>query len=244
MQIAIINQSTKVSDADIATMTEACSFQLTNHVAPPWGMTPVPVVFYQKGAILPGDARPIAIIDQPDTDGALGYHTEDGGKIWGRVFVNPVLTASGVVLCDPANIQNTSVASVLSHEVIEMFIDPFINSWCDGPQLPQGQCYALEACDPVEADSYVVQVQTKAGPVNVAVSNFILPAWFDVQSQQKNGYDYLNKLTAPFTMTQGGYLELRSAPGAEQQIFGEKYPDWRKDTKAHSLSRTSQRSTR
>lgn len=237
MQIAILNHSTKVSDADAALMTQACAYQLTHHVAPKWAMIPVPVVFYPKGAILPSNARPIVILDRADTAGALGYHTEEGGKIWGRIFCNPVLENGGVILYDHANPQNTSVSSVLSHEIVEMFVDPYINSWSDGPSLPQGSEYALEACDPVESDSYVVSV----GPTIVSVSNFICPHWSDAQCKATSGYDFLNNLKAPFTMTPGGYMVIRRGPGTEQQVYGETHPMWRRDMKASHVSRTATR---
>jgi hypothetical protein len=239
MHIAIINRSKLISDKDVAAMTEAVSYQLAKHVAPNWAMLPCPVIFYTSTAHLTADARPIAVLDDPDVDGALGYHTEEGGKIWGRVFVKPVLDNGGAVLCDQKNVNNTSVASVLSHEIIEMFLDPYINTWSDGPKIAEGSEYAFEGCDAVEADSYVVHVGQPGNQVAVAVSNFLLPHWFDEQSK-KVSYDYLRKLNRPFSMTPGGYMVVRNGPGTERQVFGAKYPEWRKGTKT-GLARTAQR---
>ena len=61
-----------------------------------------------------------------------------------------------------------SVSSVMSHEVLEMYIDPNCNLWAnDG----KGSAYSFEVCDPVEAPSYTVN--------GVSVSNFVTPSWFD-----------------------------------------------------------------
>src|SRR5436305_1317211 len=41
--LAITNKSTRVSNADVQTMTRACASQLRLHASPPWGLLPVPV---------------------------------------------------------------------------------------------------------------------------------------------------------------------------------------------------------
>jgi hypothetical protein len=95
--------------------------------------------------------------------------------------------------------------------------------------------FALEAgvfvhnCDPVESDSYIVNV----GSTPVSVSNFVYPSFFNPQAQACDApFDYLKKLTAPFTMTKGGYMIYRTGgEGTEQQIFGEEMPEWKKEMK-------------
>ena len=102
------------------------------------------------------------IQDQPQ--GVLGFHTEDqGGKLWGVVAAKPELDNGAQVTTG-----DWSVSSVLSHEVLEMFVDPNCNLWAnDG----KGSAYSFEVCDPVEAPSYAVN--------GVSVSNFVTPSWFD-----------------------------------------------------------------
>jgi len=134
-------------------------------------------------------------------------------------------------LYDAQNPQNVSVSSVLSHEILEMVGDPYANFWCDGPVTPQGNHYALELCDPVQQDSYAINISTDATkPSWVSVSNFILPTWFDPAGKNPDDFpfDYLHKLTAPFSMSKGGYLIVLQA-GQSSQIFGEHMPQWRKD---------------
>jgi hypothetical protein len=174
-------------------------------------------------------------MDDSTQAGALGYHSEDNDLIDAFIFAKPVLDNKGVVLHDPTNNQNVSVASVLSHEVCEMFGDPFANFWADGPALAQGSSYALELCDAVEGDSY--DIKLTCGDL-VSVSNFILPQWFNAQGTAKDApFDYLGKLSKPFTMTPGGYMIVRNGPGTEQQIFGAHMPDWKVSQKKSVFAR-------
>jgi hypothetical protein len=220
MLIAVINQSTRVTNADVDTMTKAVQKQMTLHVAPAWNQKTPTVKFYADQTKIPGYAWVVTMLDNYSQAGVLGYHSEDNDKVDAFIFASPVLDNGGVVLYDSNNPQNVSVASVLSHEVCEMFIDRFANEWADGPVITQGNQYAKELCDPVEADSYAVQVKVGLSNVNVSVSNFIFPSWFNPQGDASNlPFDYLKKLTAPFTMTAGGYMIVDTSSN-EQQVFG------------------------
>ena len=46
MLIAILNQSTRVTDADVLTMTTAIADQVRNDVAPAWDRPPAAVISY------------------------------------------------------------------------------------------------------------------------------------------------------------------------------------------------------
>lgn len=180
------------------------------------------VSFYPDKNAIPAHAWVVNMLDNPTQAGALGYHSEDDDTVDAFIFAQPVLSTAGVVLYDPHNPQNVSVSSVLSHEVVEMIGDVYASFWCDGPAIQtQGQTYteyALELCDPVEGDSYAITVNG----TTVSVSNFVLPAWFDKEGGPQDApFDYLHKLTTPFSMTSGGYLILRQS-GNYQQVFGDK----------------------
>src|ERR1700756_622021 len=228
MLIAIVNQSTLVSDQDVATMTQAITAQVKLDVAPLWDRSPAAVIFYTDPKNVPVAAHGIALVDpiKDQPKGVLGFHTEDnGGKLWGVVAAKPELDNGG-----KATTGDWSVSSVLSHEVLEMFIDPNCNLWAnDG----HGKAYSFEVCDPVEAPTYEVN--------GVSVSNFVTPAWFDPLSNHATAqYDKLGKLHAPFSILKGGYVVYASA-GAEQQKFGDMFPDWRKEMKSGRLARTRRR---
>jgi hypothetical protein len=227
MLIAILNQSTLVPNQDAQAMTQAIASQVRLDAAPLWDRAPAAVVFYTDPAAVPATAHGIAIVDtiQNQPQGVLGFHTEDqGGKLWGVVAAKPELDNGAQVTTG-----DWSVSSVLSHEVLEMFIDPNCNLWAnDG----KGSAYSFEVCDPVEAPSY---------PVNgFSVSNFVTPSWFDPLAPAKAQFDKLGKLTAPFSILKGGYVVYESA-GKEQQKFGEEFPGWRREMKTGKLARTRRR---
>src|SRR5258708_34699882 len=78
MLIAIVNQSTLVSDQDAATMTQAIAAQVRLDVAPLWHRAPAAVIFYTEPKDVPVAAHCIAVVhtlkDQPTT--GLGGHTK------------------------------------------------------------------------------------------------------------------------------------------------------------------------
>ncbi len=234
MLYAIQNQSSKVSDVDAQTMTNAVLKQVVHDIAPAWGRLPPSIVFFPKGIKEPKADLLIVILDNPDTAGALGYHDETpSGQDYAKIFVDPVLSSGGAILKGKDS-SVVTVSSVLSHEVAEAFVDPACNSWCDGPLTVKGVSYkavALEVGDPVEAGSYPVD--------NVMVSNFVTPQWFDLKNKV-GPFDYMKTLSHPMTMSPGGYLILRKSEGGESQVFGDKYVSHRL---THSKSRRARRTS-
>ena len=230
--IGVINSSSNVSNDDVVKMVTACQEQLRYDVGPAWERDYWYIIFYPDPSKISPRAYPMVIVDNDSTPGALGWHAEFHDRPYAQIMTSPVLDNGGVVLFDPKNPQNVSVSSVMSHEVVEEFIDPYINLWADGPQIAQGMSYAVEACDPVESSSY----NNNAAGVPVSLSNFVLPSYFDNQGTHEK-FDYLGRLKAPFTLDSGGYMVVRSAPGTEQQVFGETMPpQWKLDMKAHKLA--------
>jgi hypothetical protein len=227
MLIAILNQSTLVTDAEAATMTQAVASQVKLDAAPLWEKAPAAVIFYENPKSVPKTAHGIAIVDtiKDQPTGTLGFHTEDqGGKLWGIVAAKPSLDSGAKVLTG-----DWSVSSVLSHEVLEMFVDPNCNLWANNDN---GRAYSFEVCDPVEAPTYDV--------AKVSVSNFVTPAWFDPLAPKSATFDQLGLLKGPFTVLKGGYVVWASA-GKEHQTFGAAFPRWRRAVKRGPMSRTSRR---
>ena len=247
MLIAILNQSNgAVADADVATMEAAITRQI-QAVASAWNREAATVTFYSDAGAVPAGAYGVAIVptiqDQPQ--GVLGYHIEH----WGVAAAQPIFANGAQVLTG-----DWSISSTLSHEVLEMFIDPDCNMWAtDG----QGSVYSLEVCDPVEAPTY---------PVNgVSVANFVTPSWFDpLAPAGAHVFDKQGLLTAPFTILPGdsgvgcGYMTYgpgqqqppgqlqapgqQQAPGQlKQQQWGKGYPSWRQTMKSGPWSRNTQR---
>lgn len=243
MTIALVNRSTRVTNGDALLMADAVQIQMDVHVAPAWDRLPAQVRYYEDEDLVPDGAYVIVLLDNSDQQGALGWHTEGpGGAVFSQVFASPVLDAGGGVL--DGGTAGVSVASVVSHEAIEAFVDPSVNVWVDGIMGRDGGCYAYEACDPVEGDSY--DIVLPVGP-KVSVSAFVTPAWFDLEAAPDAPRSYPNGLTkGPFKLAPGGYMVVRQDPGSEKQVFAEQIPPaWRMNAKANNTaSRTKVRITR
>jgi hypothetical protein len=230
--IAVVNQSTMVSNAQASLMCSAIQVQLDLHFLPAWGLKAASISFYADATKVPGYAWLVSLLDNSTVAGALGYHEEDSDKPDAFIFAQPVLSNGGAVLAfDASNPTQYTVSATLSHEVMEMIGDRFAGTFCQGPQIKEGNLYCFEMADAVEQLSYGISV---SGSV-VSVSNFLFPSWFNPEavSPQNLPYDYLNQLTAPFTMAAGGYM-IMGTLGNEGQvtaktIFGEKVPQWKKD---------------
>jgi hypothetical protein len=230
MLIAVINESTMVTNAQVQTMCQAIQVQLDLHVLPAWNMKAATITFYADKTKVPGYAWVVNMLDNTTQAGALGYHEEDNDVVDAFIFAEPVLTNGGAVMVyNPANPGQYLVSSTLSHEVCEMIGDRFANAFVVGANGTT--LYCQELCDPVEDGTYAITVAGQA----IGVSNFIFPSWFNPEATVKANapFDYMGKLTAPFTMTAGGYI-IEATFSNETQVtpqkkFGEKMPQWRKD---------------
>jgi hypothetical protein len=193
----VINKSTKVNAKEIELMVEACRIQLNQHAAPLLERVSWEI---EVGG---NDGFPVVLIDSPDVAGALGYHTQDpDGRVWCRVFTDPLLKHGGTPLRG-----THSISVVLSHEILETFYNPYINLWSN---RGDHTFVALELCDPVQGDSYDIDVNGSP----VSVSNFVLEA---------GRFDYMNKVKKPLEMSKGGYTVIfNSETGEVKSVFASK----------------------
>lgn len=222
--IYVQNRATLVTDAQAAQMASACATQITRDVAPAYGFVPVPVLFTAQ-TTLPTQARVITLVDTLQEQDALGWHAEDGSHhIYGQVGAKVVLDQGAKVLTGPY-----AVSTILSHEVVELFVDPFASLWAD---TGRGFEITYEACDPVQSDRYDIG--------GVSVSSFVTAEWFNPYAGPGVKFDYLGKLSRPFSMDRGGYWVQRSE-GRISQRFGEGVPEWVKIQKAKKFARAQRR---
>ncbi len=220
MHIGVINECSSIGDADIAFWTEACSTQL-EEFCKDWGLSPVTCAFYAQSANLPdGDVRIVSIVDDVAAAGVAGYHDSWAG------IVSAQVQAMGA---------RTPI--IMSHECLEMTKDPDVNQW---RTMPDGKSStAVEVCDAVEDDTYVETVTILGETRAVSVSNYLLPSWFDVMG--KFPFDRMSRLTAPFTMTPGGYLIVKDENRHVSNVFASTEPERMAQKKANPLSRTKRR---
>lgn len=172
--ISVINQSKRVTDADAQKMTAAVGKQLAEHVAPLYGLVPA-LEFVKAGGKPTAGGCPCYLIDEPDVDGALGYHDEDGhGVAYIKVFVNPTLDNGGTVMTT-----GNSVSVTLSHEALELTGDAPANKWADGPN---GNDFAFELC--MAGDTTVRLANGQDVPIHVLSER---GGFFDVRATTRAG---------------------------------------------------------
>lgn len=197
--ISVLNQSSKLADGDIAAAMPAIGKFLAQDFAPVYGATPA-IEFCPAGTVPSGDCPAFIVDAVPEAPGAVGYHDLDrDGSVTGVV---------GRSYLKVALLDGYAWTVTLTHELCELILDAPANRWRDAAD---GDDYAEEACDAVENDTYELD--------GVEVSNFVYPAFFNPYAQADDKLDHLGKLSAPFSMSPGGYQIKRTEPGQISQVF-------------------------
>jgi len=201
--ISIVNHSRKVRDRDLQVAVRAINRQLRDDFEPYWNRggrlrlegaserQPRP----ESASDLRGEAVVYFCDDPGDALDALGYHeVNHRGIAYGFVFRE--LCAE---LREPWSV-------TLSHEVLELVIDPEANLLVKGPHPadPTREVYHwYEVCDAVQRQRYQID--------GVAVSNFVLPLYFTSREERGGRNDFLGArgrtpALASFGVAPGGYV--------------------------------------
>lgn len=186
--------------SDLAAIAAAIQRQVTEHVAPIWGQD-ADVVAIPHGEHVPAGSWRCMIRHRLDEPGALGYHLDESNRPEALVMVTD------------------DVSTTISHEVLEMLIDPSGNNTV--PTILNNHYVRplVEICDPPEAFAYDIG--------GVAVSDFVLPAYYashapwgpGVVEESGRRLSYLDKLSQPLSVAPGGYLSYENlATGQWEQI--------------------------
>jgi hypothetical protein len=205
IQIAVINESTVVSDADAARAVAALQVQLDRDWYPIWGST-AKLLFVPKAHF--GDPVlgywQLIILDDSDQAGALGYHelTPDGLPL-GKIFAKTDLD------------NGLSWTVTASHELLEMMADPTINLVAEQDVGLTINFWAYEVCDACEADANGYAVDLGDGGAPVVVSDFVTREFFEQTpagtTPAAAAFDFQSKISAPFQILPGGYLSVLQA---------------------------------
>jgi hypothetical protein len=192
LHFACQNYSTLVDDSSVADWVEACRKQLVEHVCPLWGLLPPGAALYPRGPnVFPdGTALQILFVDDDGDDTAAGEHGYAGVPF---------------ALVDVHDSARPSV--VCSHEMIETTVNQYLDRWSpDITKKGHRYNYPLEPGDPVQETSYPMPVALPGslGHVNVDVSNFVLPSWFEPASPDSH-FDFMGLLHSPLEIAPGGY---------------------------------------
>lgn len=203
INIDIINESTVVTDVQVRAAVAALQIQLDRDFAPSWFYSANLFFVPKGGAAAPGHWW-LAILDNTDQAGALGYHDlTPAGLPLGKVFAKT----------DQQYHLNWTVTT--SHELLEMMVDPYVNDVIFAQTTnTAGRIYAKEVCDAVEADSLGYSIN------GITVSDFVLPTWFDDwRTANSTKFSFMNHVHAPFQLASGGYIgyfDVKTGSGWKQ----------------------------
>lgn len=193
--IAVTNASTCLSNAQVEAVLPVLQKQVSNDFQAYWELD-CTLNFLTSNQPLIAGWWQIVVVDNPDQAGALGYHelTEQGAPL-GKIFAKLDLDSG------------SSWTATLSHELLEMLADPWIN-WCAVGS--DSRIYALEVCDAVEADNLGYFID------NILVSDFITPAWFEPTTIDR--MDFKQHLTKELEIARGGYISVFNEADGWTQI--------------------------
>jgi len=197
-KIAVINESNGVTDAEVQKMLPAFTQQWNKDLLAIWGVEKGSFTFVPKSKKPPSGSWWLVFLNNSDQAGALAYHdlTNDGLPI-SKVFCNTILS------------QHDSISVGATHELVEMGVDPWLNS---AYQDPKGTFWAGEIADPVEDDQYGYKIG------DVLVTDFVTPSWF---AHQHSGgkIDLKGHADAAFQVLTGGYAQ-KFEDGSWEQVTG------------------------
>lgn len=189
VKIAVLNNSSVVSDDEVAALTKVLQIQVTRDLAPAWGC-PADLRFVPRGQAADPAEWWLGIFDDADQAGVLGYHDmTDDGLPFSKAFARTAM-----------NYQDSWTATV-SHELLEMLVDPNVNLTVFDTGPFGARLYSYEVCDACEADQFGYKID------DVLVSDFVLPSWFEsFREQGSTQFDFKGHIQAPFELLPGGYI--------------------------------------
>ena len=129
----------------------------------------------------------------------------------------------GIAALDQAFGRTLPDPTVATHEALEMRADWFGNRWV---RLPSGIIVALEVCDPVENDTYLIEATVGGQTRQVPVQNFVTPLWFGSNNYTGAKFDFMGLCTAPGENR--GYLIVENADGTTSNVFADRVPEARR----------------
>ena len=183
--IAISNASTCVSDAQVEAVLPALQKQVTSDFCAYWDLD-CTLTFLPGNQSLTCGWWQIVVLDDPDQAGVLGYHELSSQNTpLGKVFAKLDLD------------RGSSWTVTLSHELLEMLADPWIN-WCVVGS--DNRIYALEVADAVEADELGYEID------GVLVSDFVTPTWFGPAAADR--VDFKQHVSKELELASGGYISV------------------------------------
>jgi hypothetical protein len=212
--IAVINFTSTLQDQAVQDAIRVVNRQVLEDFVPLWGYgrrlqlhavdfrpADPDTLALQK---VPADSA-MYLVDEASLPGALGFHDLNTRDVpVGFVFV-----------LDP---QDWTVT--LSHEVLELILDPTVNLFVPGPDPRNAANLVLhtyEACDAVERFSYTID--------GIAVSDFLTPSYFTIGEAPGTRNDFLGVGVSSFGVTPHSHIAFFDlATGQFVTVVGQQAP--------------------
>jgi len=185
-QIALINESAVLSMDKFLEASAAIQKQVTNDFGAAWGIDATVDAFASLNS-KPLEAWPVVLRDDVTIDSAGAHSSEDGRRAFAIVAY-----------------REEDWTLTLSHEVMEMLVDPFGKTLRSGPSptTPGATVeYLVEVCDPCQFAHLVGSPYIING---VQVSDFILPSYY--KSFGTGNYSFTGAVTEPRSVLPFGYV--------------------------------------
>ena len=180
----------------------ALQIQVTRDFKPAWGIDAT-IVYAKDGEEYPNAYRiNIRATAKAEDKGYLGYHFSENGYPVATIFAKEDLT------------EDKTISDTLSHEVLEMLVDPACNLYAHRPAAGHrpARGYFFEVCDAVQTVRYAIN--------GFPVCNFVYPEWFEqVLKPRSRRFDHLGTLIEPFQLLNDCYADVyERRPGQKGQF--------------------------
>ena len=193
IQIAVIDQTNEVPPGELARAAAAVQKQVARDFGPVWNVAAT-VDTFPTLADKPLDSWPVVIRKKLGVGGPGVHVTRDGDKPFALVRFTP---------------NSADWAVTLSHEILEMLVDPLGTLTTSGPSpLGDGRTvdYLREVCDPCQgparAEDPFFEFQYLMD--DVFVSDFVFPTYYTGIGPGQ--YSFTGRVTRPRELLAGGYF--------------------------------------
>ncbi|MEX3962827.1 hypothetical protein AB4Y42_11510 [Paraburkholderia sp. EG286B] len=206
--LVIANLST-VTSSQLTAALDAIQIQINRDFGREWGIT---TKLSSQQVTLPLSADQIdashdAIIylgnEAQDpyggVDDLLGYHASNSPGV-----------PYGFVYLDACALRKQDWSVTLSHEILELLVDPQTTGRAPGPDPTNlagpDALFEMEVCDPTETDTYTIGT--------VSVSNFVTKRYFGLNGES-TATNFCRLPLSPFSARPGGYAQYHNKQGLQ-----------------------------
>jgi hypothetical protein len=181
--VALVSQTTEVSLAEISKVAAAIQKQISRDFSPIWRVDATVNAFDKLEDVPLGYWH--LILEDEIPSGLAGLHKREDN---GQPFALVALSLNWPVF--------------MSHEVLEMLVDPDGTRTVAGDSQKPGQGrveFLVEVCDPSQSSSLAYSVN------GIMVSDFYTPQYFEPVVSTGVRYSYSGKIKQPREVLDGGY---------------------------------------